>query len=174
MKNRLLFYSLSILLILSLTPNTIGSNEVDIELPSNVLLFENSNPWGGNHLEDILTENSINYVKHGDGMMDDIDFSQYDMVIVNGNDNQGENFYVNLGLYREKFETYVSMGGILKVTIGNQDTQNSVTPTLPGNINSTWKSGNDVIINDNNHTLMNIPNKISSTDLQSWGHHTIE
>lgn len=169
MKKRLLFYSLSILLILSLTPNTIGSNEVDIELPSNVLLFENSNPWGGDHLEDILTENSINYVKHGDGMMDDIDFSQYDMVIVNGNDNQGENFYINLGLYREKFETYVSMGGILKVTLANQDTQNSVTPTLPGNINSTWKSGNDVIINDNNHTLMNIPNKISSTDLQSWG-----
>ena len=45
MKNRFLFYSLSILLILSLTTNTIGSNEVDIELPSNVLLLENSNPW---------------------------------------------------------------------------------------------------------------------------------
>ena len=53
------------------------------------------------------------------------------------------------------------MGGILK--LGNQDTQNSVTPTF-GNINSTFKTGNDVIINDNNHTLMNIPNKISSTE----------
>lgn len=169
MKNRILFYSLSILLILSLTPNTIGSNELDIELPSNVLLFENSNPWGGNYLEDILTENSINYVLHGGSMMDDIDFSQYDMVIVNGNDNQGDDFYRNLGIYREKFETYVSMGGVLKITIANQDSSDRVTSTLPGNINSTYKTGGDVIINDNNHTLMNIPNKISTTDLQYWG-----
>ena len=169
MKKISLFYSLTILLILSLTPNTIGSNELDIELPSNVLLFENSNPWGGNYLEDILTENSINYVLHGGSMMDDIDFSQYDMVIVNGNDNQGDDFYRNLGIYREKFETYVSMGGVLKITIANQDSSDRVTSTLPGNINSTYKTGNDVIINDNNHTLMNIPNKISTTDLQNWG-----
>ena len=170
MKKISLFYSLTILLILSLTPNTISSNELDIELPSNVLLFENLNPWGENHLEDILTENSINYVLHGGGMMGDIDFSQYDMVIVNGNDHQGDGFYRNLGIYREKFETYVSMGGVLKILLANLNKSDTVTLTLPGNINSTYKTGEDVIINDNNHTLMNIPNKISTTDLQNWAY----
>ncbi len=80
-------------------------------LAGTVAVFMDAYPWGSMAVPTILSANGIPYETHSSSEFGSLDFGQFSMIIISGDQPQG--FYDTYAGYVDKFEGYVEGGGFL-------------------------------------------------------------
>jgi subtilisin family serine protease len=112
-----------------------------------VAVFKDVNAWNTTEVESFLAANSITYEVHNSSEFGSLDFSQFGMIIVSG--DQSQTFYDTYASYVSKFEDYVAGGGFLNFFACDYGWNGgTLTAPLPGGM--TWTG----LIYENYNTIV--------------------
>lgn len=138
------------------------------QVPTNVAIFQNFDPWGALANQDTLTANGIAFTIFTSADMGVVSLAPFDKVIISS--LQSRAFYVTVGATRAWFEGYVAAGGILDLHVaafsGASDIGGIVLPG--GFITNFLRLTDDVTIVDPTHPVLTTPNVIVGADLDNW------
>ena len=132
-----------------------------------VALFKNLDPWGFPSNEEVFSLNGIAYTVFNSKDFGLVNLTSFSKVIITS--DQDQSFYYDLYVYTWWFEDYVSSGGMLEIHAADWGWNGGGwVGTLPGGL--LWNSyyADYVTIVDPNHPVVNIPNPITDTELDSW------
>ncbi|UCF80828.1 MAG: PKD domain-containing protein, partial [Acidobacteriota bacterium] len=135
--------------------------------PSNVAIFQNSNPWGYTSNQDVLTANGIPFTIFSSADMGVVDLSPFDKVVIPS--VQSLAFYDALVANKAWFESWVSTGGIFEMHAA-ENTGAVNNYIFPGDFSIYRVLSDAVGIVDPEHPIVNTPNLITDTgtELDSW------
>jgi hypothetical protein len=141
---------------------------VDFALdPIPVALIQDQSPWGSTQNESILTARGISFQIITSDRMADVDLSQFRKVVLVS--QQPDIYYTRLEASRGRFEDYVNGNGTLEMHVANFGGSQVERTTLPFGLRaSATFCSNTVTIVDPTDPLLNSPNAITSSELQSW------
>jgi hypothetical protein len=135
-----------------------------------VAVFRDMYPWSFNSTDVVLDNYSIPYIVYDSSDMGIVDLSPYEKVIIDS--DQPQTFYDSLGLNISWFESYAASGGILEIHACDNGLNGGSWEglfSMPGGLNQTASTLNDVDINLAHHPIISNPHSINDTDLDSWG-----
>jgi subtilisin family serine protease/uncharacterized membrane protein len=118
---------------------SVSGSETGISaLGDTVAVFKDVNPWGTQDVELFLAANSIAYEVHNSFEFGSLDFSEFGMIVISGDQNQ--TFYDNYAAHVSKFEDYVAAGGFLNFFASDGGWNGgALNAPLPGGMNwSGW------------------------------------
>jgi len=134
--------------------------------PSNVALFQDSNPWGYTAIEDLLIANGISYDVYNSANMGVVDLSPYDKVITAS--VQGDKFWDALEANKVWFENYTNAGGVLEMHLCAMPGSNSPGKIYPGGFVFYYTLIEEISIVASTHHILNAPNVITDDELDNW------
>ncbi len=135
-----------------------------------VALFRDRVPWDKNMTEPILVNYSIPYTVYNSTDFGSVNLDPYQKVIIAS--DQTTNFYDLLAGNASWFESYMSNGGILLLSVcdegwGSGDWNESLL--WPGGLNKTEAFTNNVTFSLMGHPVLLNPFGIEDDELDSWG-----
>ncbi len=147
----------------------INIDELIAPWPTNVALFKNMDAWGDPSNEDALNYWGIPYTVLSGADIGAVVLDPYDKVIIAS--DQDDPFYVAVEGNIPWFDAYVALGGVLEIHAGSMGWNSGDWPTgiLPGGFTYSSVSGNNVLMTEPAHTILNDPNLIALAELQGWG-----
>ena len=135
--------------------------------PTNVALFQATNPWRLTSNQDALNSNGIPYTIYSQSFIGTVNLSGFDKVIVVMSGGQGASFLSAVSANAAWFEAYANSGGVLEIHLAPYSSE--PIGTLPGGYISTQVTGNSVDITIPGHELLINPHVISDAELDGWG-----
>jgi len=138
--------------------------------PTNVAVFRDNLPWGSSTDTDILTAHSIAHTVFGSGSLGNVDLSPFDKVIIS---NQQEASFCNaVAANAAWLEAYADAGGVVLLGMAHYfPGYMPLNTNYGGGYELVLEAGNNtVVIVDPGHEVFNIPNVISSAEMQNWNY----
>ncbi len=137
-----------------------------------VAIFRDNFPWNLNMTEPILDKFNISYKVYSSSNMSSVDLSVYQKVIIPS--DQGQTFYNTLSNNTNWFENYVTNGGILQFHAadvpGDWHFGSWGNFPMPGGLNKTSVTTNNVTIKIPNHPVLLNPFRVDDDELDNWGY----
>ncbi len=131
-----------------------------------VAIFKDEDPWGYPSNEMVLKMYGIPYDVYNSSYMGNVSLSKYAKVIIAS--VQTQDFYDAVNASRAWFEDYVENGGVLEIHAAHY-TGTGWIGLLPGGINYTQSTSDDVVIATRTHPVVRTPNNITDSELDNWG-----
>ncbi len=96
------------------------------------LVFRDNLPWNTTSVTDVLDANLENYAVLGSALMATMDFSTFDVIVIEGDQVPG--FHSNFVASFAKFDAFVQAGGRLEIhaCVGGWNSQSTTSVQLPG------------------------------------------
>lgn len=134
--------------------------------PTNVAIFQTTDPWGYDAIQEIYDTHSIPYTIFGPADIGVIDLTPYDKAIIVGGDGQDESLYDAVADNLVWFEEFAAAGGAVNVHVDDWGDFND----LPFGLSSVYDtSGSQTVdIAIPGHPLLMTPNVISDAELDGW------
>ncbi|MFX1496686.1 MAG: hypothetical protein ACFFBH_04080 [Promethearchaeota archaeon] len=146
-----------------------GKLKSSATIDGHVAIFRNDFPWAINITEKILVNHSISYTIYDHTDMGVVDLTPFEKVIIVS--DQDQNFYDALGSKIAWFDYYVLRGGILEIHAADDGWNGGIWNGLflmPGGINQTHISSDNITINLPTHSILSHPNIITDDELDYW------
>jgi hypothetical protein len=132
-----------------------------------VVLFQNVAPWGLSSNEEVFDLYDVPYVTLSSEYFEAVNLSQYKKVVIAS--DQDQTFYDAMNSSRLWLENYVRNGGVLEIHAADQGWHSGVwLGVLPGGLQWQSQESNYATIVDPTHPVLNTPNRISDSELDSW------
>ncbi|HDI07985.1 MAG TPA: hypothetical protein ENF76_06450 [Candidatus Bathyarchaeota archaeon] len=132
-----------------------------------VALFKDADPWGYPANEIVLKRYGIPYDLYNSTDIGNVDLSKYAKVVIAS--DQPQEFYDAVNVSRAWFEEYVEKGGVLEIHAADLGWNGgSWVELLPGGINYTHVSRNNIHIELPSHPIVRMPNNITDSELDGW------
>ncbi len=134
-----------------------------------VAIFQDGAPWGLNVTEPILVDNDLSYMMYNSSDMGVVDLSSYQKVVISS--DQSQLFYDRLVTNTAWFESYVANGGIIMLSTADGGSALGYwneTYLLPGGLNKTFTTIQNVSINLQHHPVLLAPSLIEDDELDNW------
>ncbi|MCJ2556420.1 MAG: immune inhibitor A, partial [Candidatus Thermoplasmatota archaeon] len=156
----------------------INIDELIAPWPTNVALFKNMDAWGNPSNEDALNYWGIRYTVYSGADIGVVALDPYDKVIISS--DQDDPFYIAVEGNIPWFEAYVASGGVLEIHTADDGSNLGTWPTgvLPGGYTYSAVFGDNVVVTEPTHEVLNYPLVITAAELQGWlwsyhGHLTV-
>jgi subtilisin family serine protease len=133
-----------------------------------VCLFRNFDPWNYPADEKALSIYGIPCAVFDSSKFGYFDLSKFLKVVIAA--DQDQSFYFDLDAYRWWFDDYVSNGGILEIHAADGGYNGGFAPGhLPGGLLWKHRASDSVLIVNNTHPIITMPNMITEEELNDWG-----
>jgi len=140
--------------------------------PTNVAIFQDSDPWSYSTIRDILTSYTIPYTVYGTSDIGVVDLTPYDKVIISS--AQPLPLYTAVSANVAWFEAWVTGGGTLEFHGATYWSNDWSSLSMPGGLTIAPQDGTNgtdlLTVVDAGHPLASDPNTLDSTLIDSWSY----
>ncbi len=137
---------------------------------SRIALFQDREPWTFRSNKDILYANGIPFKVFTSGDMGTADLSIYTKVIISS--QQPGSLYQHIEANRTWWESWISAGGVFELNGAELTVDDWSGLVMPGGFTSYFQANDTVNIVSSWHPIVNNPNYITDTTLNSWNFST--